>query len=112
MSAPSVPIDRPVVVRGAPGTVKSVDGPRLRDWIGPVARAVAVRPGLWPTALRQTGVLARPGWWRRRPWLPVPDPDYFRFRLVTQYGDPDHAPEPADVVAYLHWCRSYRAALR
>jgi hypothetical protein len=44
--------------------------------------------------------------------LPVPDPDYFRFRMLTQYGDADHAPEPADVVAYLHWCRSYRAVLR
>jgi hypothetical protein len=57
-------------------------------------------------------VLAAPGWWHRRPWLPLPDPAYLRFRLVTQYGDPEHAPEPADVVAYLHWCRSYRAALR
>ena len=92
--------------------MKSVDGPRLRDWIGPVARAVAARPGLWRTAVRQVLLLARPGWWHRRPWLPLPDAEYFRFRLVTQYGDPDHLPEPADVVAYLHWCRSYRAALR
>lgn len=97
---------------GAPGTVSPVDGLRLRDWIGPAARAVAARPGLWPTALRQVVVMARPGWWRHRPWLPVPDADYFRFRLVTQYGDPDHAPEPPDVVAYLHWCRAYRAVLR
>jgi len=89
-----------------------VEGPRLRDWLGPVARAVAVHPPLWPTAVRQVLVLARPGWWHRRPWLPVPDPDYLRFRLVTQYGDPEHTPEPADVVAYLHWCRSYRAVLR
>ena len=84
----------------------------MRSWIGPVAVAVASRPGLWITALRQVRALAVPGWWRRRPWLPVPDAAYMRFRMVTQYGDPGHRPEPADVVAYLHWCRAYRAALR
>ncbi|HVM66168.1 MAG TPA: hypothetical protein VMU14_14975 [Acidimicrobiales bacterium] len=81
-------------------------------WVGGAARAVLRRPDLWPTAVRQVLVLAAPGWWRRRPFLPLPDRDYLRFRLVTQYGDAEHAPEPADVVAYLHWCRSYRAALR
>jgi hypothetical protein len=70
------------------------------------------RPGLWTTAVRQVVVLAAPGWWHRRPFLPLPDRDYLRFRMITQYGDPDHAPETADVVTYLHWCRSYRASLR
>jgi hypothetical protein len=83
-----------------------------RSWVGPVAAAVARHPGLWWTAVRQLWTLAPNGWWRRRPWLPLPDPAYLRFRLVTQYGDPAHAPEPGDVVAYLHWCRAYRAALR
>ena len=40
--------------------------------------------------------------------MPTPDPDYLRFRLETQYGT-DQAPDPADVVTYLHWCRSIRA---
>ena len=83
-----------------------------RAWLAPAAWAVLRRPGLWLTALHQVRVLAAPGWWRRRPFLPLPDPDYLGFRLVTQYGDAEHAPEPADVVAYLHWCRGYRAALR
>jgi hypothetical protein len=76
-----------------------------------VASAVARRPRLWATALRQVFVLAAPGWWRRRPFLPLPDPDYLRFRLVTQYGDADHAMEAGDVVTYLLWCRAYRHAL-
>jgi len=29
-----------------------------------------------------------------------------RFRLETQYGDPDHAIEAADILAYLTWCRT------
>ena len=68
--------------------------------------AVVVRPWLWGIALVQLFRLARPGWWRRAPFLPVPDREYLRFRLETQYGDPNHAIEPADIVAYLRWCRT------
>jgi hypothetical protein len=68
--------------------------------------AVVVRPWLWGIALVQLFRLARPGWWRRTPFLPWPDREYLRFRLETQYGDPDHAIEPADIVAYLQWCRT------
>lgn len=68
--------------------------------------AVAARPSLWGTALLQVARLAPRGWWRRAPFLPVPDRDYLRFRLETQYGDPDHPIEPADILAYLTWCRT------
>ena len=63
-------------------------------------------PTLWGTAVGQLWRLAAPGWWRRRPFLPLPDPAYLRFRLQTAYGD-DRAPEPADVITYLHWCRTW-----
>ena len=76
------------------------------------AAAVVVRPWLWGTALRQVLVLATPAWWRRRPFLPLPDPAYVAFRLQTMYGDPAHRPVPADVVAYLRWCRGFRQSLR
>ena len=74
--------------------------------------AVVRRPALWSTAVRQLLLLAAPGWWRRSPHLPVPPDDYLRFRLQTQYGDPSHQPEAADVVAYLEWCRSMRTVTR
>jgi non-ribosomal peptide synthetase component F len=73
--------------------------------------AVVVRPRLWATAVVQLLALAPSGWWHRRPFLPLPDPDYYRFRLQTMYGDADHAPEPRDVVTYLEWCRRFRQAL-
>ncbi len=73
-----------------------------------MALAVAARPRLWGTALRQLWLVARPRWWRNRPFLPLPDPEYLRFRLETQYG-PRGEPAPADAVAYLEWCRSLRA---
>ncbi|HVL93596.1 MAG TPA: hypothetical protein VM264_09645 [Acidimicrobiales bacterium] len=79
-------------------------------WAAAVA-AVVRRPRLWATALRQLSALATPGWWRRPPYLPRPDPAYLAFRLQTMYGDRNHQPEPADLVAYLEWCRGYRRGL-
>jgi hypothetical protein len=83
-----------------------------RRWVGGAARALLRHPELWPTAARQVIVLARPGWWRAKPWLPLPDPAYLRFRMQTAYGDPDRAPEPEDVVTYLHWCRAWPRVTR
>jgi hypothetical protein len=75
-------------------------------WFVAALVAVLPHPSLWATGVRQALVLARPGWWRRRPWLPIPDADYLHFRLVTAYGD-DRAPAPADLVTYLRWCRAW-----
>jgi hypothetical protein len=72
-----------------------------------VGWAVLRRPDLWTTALRQARRTAAPGWWRHRPFLPVPTDDYLRFRLLTQYGDADAAPEPRDAITYLEWCRDW-----
>jgi hypothetical protein len=77
-----------------------------------VAVAVLVRPGLWLTALRQTHRLAPRGWWRRPPFLPLPDRGYSAFRQVTQYGDADHPPSVGDILVWLEWCRSLPAAVR
>ena len=70
------------------------------------AAAVAARPGLWPVAVAQAVRLAPRGWWRRRPFLPLPDPDYVRFRLQTAYGSGGR-PTAGDVVSYLRWCRRF-----
>lgn len=75
------------------------------------AAAVIVRPRLWATALRQAHRLAPRGWWRRPPFLPLPDHGYSAFRQVTQYGDADHAPDVEDVLVWLEWCRALPAAV-
>ena len=76
-------------------------------WALAAVGAVARCPSLWLTGARQVLVLAAPGWWRRAPFLPLPSPDYLRFRLQTAYGGAgDRAPEPEDIVTYLRWCRS------
>lgn len=75
-------------------------------------RAVAGHPSLWPVAVATTVRLARPGWWRHWPPVPLPDAGYWRFRLTTAYGGghPDAVPSPHDVRAYLRWCRRARGS--
>ncbi len=79
---------------------------RPQTWFRPVIVLLA-RPWLWATALRQAVRIARRGWWRRPPFLPLPDGGYVRFRLETAYGDAGH-PDAGDLVAYLRWCRDRR----
>jgi hypothetical protein len=71
-------------------------------WVRAVA-LVVVHPSVWWAAGRLALRIARPKWWRRAPFLPIPDAAYVRFRLETAYG-PGISPEPRDLLAYLHWC--------
>jgi len=75
-----------------------------------VLQAVVPHPALWWAALGALARLARPGWWRRPPFLPVPGEEYWRFRLVTALGGTgwDEVPSSADVRSYLQWCRRTR----
>jgi hypothetical protein len=80
-----------------------------------------VRPPSWPRlALALTGrALANPAlavdllrvawrfrarrWYRRAPFLPLPPPEYVRWRMHTAYGDHDAVPPAEDVVRYARW---------
>jgi hypothetical protein len=73
--------------------------------------AVARHPSLWAVALRQARRTAPAGWPTRPPFLPLPDPAYVRFRLLTQYGDAHATPRAEDVVSYLEWCRRWPAVV-
>lgn len=78
-----------------------------RRWFWRAGLAVVKHPPIWATAIVQLLRLAPRHWWRRSPHLPLPDAEYLRFRLQTQYGDAERDPEPNDVVSYLKWCRRY-----
>ena len=84
---------------------------RSTRWTGVVA-AVLARPVLWPIALRVAARLVPRRWWRHRPWLPLPDPAFLRFRMVTAFGSDPAPPPPAEVVSYLHWCRAWPRVVR
>ncbi len=74
-----------------------------------VARALVARPDLWWTGVAALKRLVPSRWWRGGSHLPVPHRAWWRFRMVTAYGDPDARPRAADVIAYLEWCRSTRS---
>jgi hypothetical protein len=71
--------------------------------------ALAKKPQLIPTAMRQAVSLAPQRWWASGAHLPIPTSDYMAFRNVTLSGDPDELPTAHDVIVYLEWCRSMRA---
>lgn len=73
-----------------------------------VVLAVIVRPGLWATAISSVLAMAPTGWWRRKPFLPIPDPDWMHFRLETAYGGDGTGPiEAQDLVTWLEWRKSF-----
>ena len=44
--------------------------------------------------------------WSRRPFLPLPDPDWMAFRMTTAYGDPSAPLVVDDVITWLRWSKS------
>jgi hypothetical protein len=75
--------------------------------IAVVLSAVVVHPSVWWAGATALARLARRGWWRRPPFLPVPGEAYWAFRLVTAFGGTGEEAvlRGDDVVAFLQWCR-------
>jgi len=69
--------------------------------------ALALRSVIHPTlALDLVRVAWRfraRGWYRRAPFLPLPDATYLRWRMYTAYGDFDAVPSPQEVERYVRW---------
>ncbi len=74
-------------------------------WMAMAIGVVLTRPHLWRTALVQARRLTPSGWWRRPPFLPVPDRSWLGFRLQTMYGRSDASPDAAALVHWLEWAR-------
>jgi hypothetical protein len=86
------------------------DPPPASPQLRRIAVAVARHPDLWVEAARMATAASPPGWWRRRPFVPVPDPEYLRWRTVTAYGGAGELPADLDdVVAFLRWRREQRS---
>lgn len=79
-----------------------------RGWVSQNAVALLRRPDLWRTAARVARVHAPTGWWRRKPYLPIPDDGWMDFRFETAFADVDGRPEPVQFIEYLEWCRSWK----
>ena len=68
------------------------------------ARAV-VNPRLALDLLSTAWAFRRREWWRKAPFLPLPDRAYLRWRMYTAYGDESAVPQVRDVIGFARWRR-------
>lgn len=60
-------------------------------------------PATGAALLRVGWRFRRRHWWRRPPFLPLPDRTYLRWRMHTAYGEHDTVPPAEDVIRYARW---------
>jgi hypothetical protein len=76
------------------------------SWIrltGALAIRAARQPRLAASLVRVAWRFRSRGWYRRFPFLPVPDREYLAWRMYTAYGDAGATPPPSDVEHYARW---------
>jgi hypothetical protein len=69
-----------------------------------VPRAL-VKPRVALDLLTVAWAFRRRRWWRTPPFLPVPPPEYLRWRMYTAYGDEHAVPPLRDVLRFARWRR-------
>ena len=77
-----------------------------RSWSSVAARLVwrGLRHPRTGLALLRVGWRFRArDWYRRFPFLPLPDATYVRWRMYTAYGDESAVPSADDVERYATW---------
>lgn len=73
--------------------------------------AVGRRPHLWAEGVRTLVAMAPRGWWRKPPFLPVPDAEYAAWRVATARGEAGANITEEELVSYLEWRRRQHAPL-
>lgn len=69
------------------------------------------RPGLWPGLAGLAWRFRRRRWYARPPFLPLPPPEYLRWRLETAFGGDARAPAGL-LRRYVRWSREQARAAR
>jgi hypothetical protein len=62
-------------------------------------------PRLARDLVRLAWSFRRRDWYRQPPFLPLPPPEYMRWRMFTAYGDENAVPPVEDVVRFARWRR-------
>jgi hypothetical protein len=65
----------------------------------------AIRPRLAADLILAAWAFRRRQWWKRPPFLPLPDPIYLRWRMYTAYADEQAIPPIDDVIRFARWRR-------
>ncbi len=84
--------------------------PRYRGTWGGLLLALAARalvsPRLAVALVAAAWAFRRRDWWRRPPFLPLPDRAYLRWRMYTAYGSEAAVPPREDVIRFARWRRT------
>jgi len=83
-------------------------GERSAGWgglTGALLIRAVLRPRLALDLLRTLWAFRRLAWWRRPPFLPLPDRSYLAWRMYTAYGDERAVPPVEDVIRFARWRR-------
>ena len=70
-----------------------------------LAGRAVLNPRLALDLLRAAWAFRRRDWWRRPPFLPLPDRTYMRWRMYTAYADENAVPPADDVIRFARWRR-------
>jgi hypothetical protein len=80
----------------------------VRSWtsltVALCARAVG-NPRIAVDLVALAWSMRRRRWFREPPFLPLPPPEYLRWRMLTAYGDEDAVPPVDDVIRLARWRR-------
>lgn len=79
-----------------------------RSWLGLTARLSAralINPRLALDLTRTVWAFRARNWWRKPPFLPLPDPTYLKWRMYTAYADEHAVPPVEDVIRFARWRR-------
>jgi len=92
-----------------PGHPEHPEAAKYRgSWGGLLASAAlgaVVNPRLALDLVKAGWAFRRQDWWRRVPFLPVPDGEYLRWRMYTAYGAEDTVPPLEDLLRFVRWRR-------
>ena len=80
----------------------------IDSWFRLTARLTAralVNPRLALDLLRTGWAFRRRDWWRKPPFLPMPDRTYLKWRMYTAYADENAVPPAEDVIRFARWRR-------
>ncbi len=88
----------------------SWDGAPVRSGVRGLVRHVLGHPGDAIILARVAWRFRRDHWWRMAPFLPVPDPRYWHFRLITALGDGPGSLSARDAVAAATWALAQKSA--
>lgn len=78
------------------------------DWTTAFIRLTGralLRPWVAIDLLSLAWAFRRRNWWRRAPFLPLPDQEYLEWRLHTAYGDEVVTPPVEDILRFARWRR-------